>query len=459
MYNLPNKQTKNLFSFITGFFLVQWIFGPDWIHTFASSLLTYVLCIVCPKRAMPGIVFNVVMGYMVLAHIYKMYTSYMTGEFDFTGTQMVLTMKLTSFAYNLYDGTTDRERVFDPESKDRVVLSKRKFAIQKLPSLLDFLGYIYCFTCILAGPAFEYQDYIASIDDSAFFVPNENKDDSKKPIIKRPNTLFPAIQRLIVGVIAMIAYLQIGGRFKLSTLHDKTFIANHPYHERWGYLMLSMFGERMKYYFAWKVAEGASLLAGFGFEGYKSNGEMIGFKGVENMDILGFEFANCISMATRVWNKRTQGWLERYTYFRTNNSLLLTYLVSSLWHGLYPGFFFVFLSMPLVSRVERLIREKVNPLIIPTYNPRDPKSYPTTIPARIYSIICWIGSILTMNYVAQTFSMSSFENSWTALSSLYFTGHVVFGSLFLLLSIMPGAKKSKDKSGEKEDTNVKSKSS
>ena len=35
------------------------------------------------------------------------------------------------------------------------------------------------------------------------------------------------------------------------------------------------------------------------------------------MDILGFETAGHISSNTRAWNKRSQGWLERYVYMRT----------------------------------------------------------------------------------------------------------------------------------------------
>jgi hypothetical protein len=60
------------------------------------------------------------MGYMTGAHVYRMYVSYMSGIFDFTGTQMVLTMKLTSFAYNLYDGTADKKRVFAKHEDKRL---------------------------------------------------------------------------------------------------------------------------------------------------------------------------------------------------------------------------------------------------------------------------------------------------------------------------------------------------
>mmetsp|Transcript_31851 Transcript_31851/g.23568 ORF Transcript_31851/g.23568 Transcript_31851/m.23568 type:complete len:539 (+) Transcript_31851:74-1690(+) len=457
LYYLPGKGLKHLFSFVVGFLMVQWIFGPDWIHTFITSLATYLMTRIIPGKSMPVIVFIVIVSYMVLAHGYKMYTSYLSGIFDFTGTQMVLTMKLTSYAWNIYDGIHDRKKVFaeNADPKDRVLASRRKYAIKKYPNIIEFFGYIYCFTCILAGPAFEYSDYAAAIDDSAFEVPDagkkdDNAADKKKRVVKRPLTLIAGLTRLLMGVVCMVLYLKVTPLYKLTTLYDKEFIATHSFLERLAHLLLSMFGERQKYYFAWKVAEGASILAGFGFEGYTADASKTpGFGGVENIDIIGFETATNIATATRVWNKRTQGWLERYTYQRTNRSLIITYLVSALWHGLYPGFFCVFLSMPLVTEVERLIRAKINPLFIPSYDPKDPKSYPSTPAGLFYKFICWIGSILTMNYVAQTFSMGSLERSLTALGSLHYCGHIAFAVSYVLLSLLPTPRSGSKKSAEK----------
>ena len=82
-------------------------------------------------------------------------------------------MKLTSFAYNMYDGIGDKKNVFpekpheDPK-KAKIYTDRAKFAIRKLPDPLSFFGYIYCFTCILAGPAFEYKDYERAIDGSIY---------------------------------------------------------------------------------------------------------------------------------------------------------------------------------------------------------------------------------------------------------------------------------------------------
>ena len=159
---------------IGGIILLQWIYGPDWIHSIICSLTTYIICLLSPARYQSSIVFIWVMGYMTMSHIYRMYVSYMSGIFDFTGTQMVITMKLTSFACNLHDGVADFQQVYKGSSEQNVqdvnenaalvgsnystahkisdhfskqsklYSERRKYAITKLPSILEFLGYVRC---------------------------------------------------------------------------------------------------------------------------------------------------------------------------------------------------------------------------------------------------------------------------------------------------------------------------
>jgi len=85
--------------------------------------------------------------------------------------------------------------------------------------------------------------------------------------IKKPSTLLAGLQRLAVGVISLVLHLQIAGRFPVSLLYSSDFINTVPYVQRWGVLILAMIGQRLKFYFAWKLAEGASILGGFGFQG------------------------------------------------------------------------------------------------------------------------------------------------------------------------------------------------
>ena len=54
-------------------------------------------------------------------------------------------MKLTSFAYNLYDGTADKAnliKVHENKSAAKMYAERKRFAIDKLPSLLEYFGYV-----------------------------------------------------------------------------------------------------------------------------------------------------------------------------------------------------------------------------------------------------------------------------------------------------------------------------
>ncbi len=44
-----------------------------------------------------------------LSHLYRIYVDYMGWTLDFTTMQMILTIKLTSFGYNYYDGNCPLE--------------------------------------------------------------------------------------------------------------------------------------------------------------------------------------------------------------------------------------------------------------------------------------------------------------------------------------------------------------
>lgn len=440
---------KNLFSMLGGMFLVQWIFGADWIHSFVSSLGLYIICAIAPRKSIASLGFAWGMGYMLLSHIYRMYVSYNTGIFDFTGTQMVLTMKLTSFAYNLYDGTADHANVFEKTHNDkkveRVYNDRRKYAITKLPNVIEFFGYIYCFTCILAGPAFEYNDYIRSIDGSVF-----SRKDKDGKVAKVPSSVFSALFTLVIGVVCLVGHLVLSGKYPLSKIYDSEFISNHGHVDRYLYTWVALAAERLKYYFAWKVAEGASILGGFGFEGFTEDGKPIGWSAVENISIIAFETAPNIQTLSRSWNKRTQGWLERYTYLRCNKSLMVTYFISAIWHGVYPGFFLFFMSLPLMTEIERLVRAKINPYIIPEFDGFNVKTYPKTFIGYLYWGLNVVCTTLAVSFVVQVFPIQSWGRCHAALGSYYYVPYLVFAVFYIVLGFIPGKKIKKAEDKKKE---------
>lgn len=65
------------------------------------------------------------------------------------------------------------------------------------------------------------------------------------------------------------------------------------------------------------------------------------------------------------WNKSTNRWLrfvvyERTTKFRT----VLTYCLSAMWHGFYPGYYITFLGGALCTLASRAVRRSVRPFFL-----------------------------------------------------------------------------------------------
>jgi hypothetical protein len=146
-----------------------------------------------------------------------------------------------------------------------------------------------------------------------------------------------------------------------------------------------------------------------------------------------------------------QGWLERYFYQRTNGSLIVVYFVAALWHGLYPSFFLFFSAMPLLTSIERLIKLKINPYIVPGYDGYNEETYPNTVVAKAYWWISWFVVMNSINYVGVVIRLSSFERSMAAYGGFYFLPHIVFVVAYLLLLALPTQRSVKSKTSEKMD--------
>ena len=70
----------------------------------AGSAFTYAAAYFVKGPAMPWAVFAVTMAHLTVNHYIRTMNNVVYDTIDITGTQMVLTMKLTTFAWNVYDG-------------------------------------------------------------------------------------------------------------------------------------------------------------------------------------------------------------------------------------------------------------------------------------------------------------------------------------------------------------------
>jgi len=419
MLMLPYGKLRHAFSFILGAFLLQLTIGKQWIHHAITSLIVYAMLLILPPKVSKLAVPVFTMLYMTFGHLHRQYINYLGWDLDFTGCQMVLTMKLYSLAYNVYDG-----QLLAMGKADRVAKKCSDVSVDKLPGIVEYLGYTFNFSTVLAGPSFEYRIYANACDGTNVLGGT-----------KKPSNIIPTLKPFVISLLCMVVFVVGNGMFPLLDTTDpqnntpvvltEEFLAK-PFTHRIAYTWLCIFFIRNKYYFGWKNAEGACNIWYAGFEGFDENGKEKGWDNSNNMDIIGFEFATNLKNFSGAWNKKTSNWLARYVYFRTNGSLIATYALSAFWHGFYPGYYLFFLCVPFATICERLGRKKLTPRF-------------GDMPG--YGILCWAcTSILMSVYLICPFQLLAFDWSIGFWKSCYYSGHIALVIFYVVVSNIPSPK-------------------
>jgi lysophospholipid acyltransferase len=121
---------------------------------------------------------------------------------------MVLTMKLTTFAWNVFDGQR-------PEGQlDKVQLVSR---VPSLPSVLDFTGFALFFPGVLVGPSFTYSSYDAFLKRTLF-----EKADRKGRRLP-PGRLRKTGLRFLTGLMMMGVYAVYGTQYGYERVLEPDF--------------------------------------------------------------------------------------------------------------------------------------------------------------------------------------------------------------------------------------------
>lgn len=83
--------------------------------------------------------------------------------------------KISAVSINYRDGTVPKEKR-EAELKTRkqtnffkLILGEREYLIEEVPSFYDYLGYIYPCCGTIAGPFFEFKDYVNFINRAGHY--------------------------------------------------------------------------------------------------------------------------------------------------------------------------------------------------------------------------------------------------------------------------------------------------
>ncbi|CCM03379.1 uncharacterized protein FIBRA_05509 [Fibroporia radiculosa] len=417
---------RHLFSIsVTSFYLLGILNIPfAYFQLLGDILATYFIAGNVKSPRMPWIVFGVIMGHLTLNHIIRAMNNLSYETFEITGPQMVLTMKLTTFAWNVLDGRRPAKDLDKWQTEKRVTT---------YPSLIGFLGYSLYFPGFLVGPSFEYAAYDTLVNGSLFQSleqETENAGRFRKTLVPKGRKRV-AYSKMLIGLAFLGSYVTFAGSFNLGVTIEDWFVQRSLLY-RIAYLQLCGFFERTKYYAIWILTEGACILTGLGFTGFNASGGSR-WEGAANVDVLKIEFPPNFKVLLDSWNMKTNVWLRECIYKRVTpagkkpgfRSSMLTFTTSAFWHGIAGGYYLTFFFAGFVQTVQRLCRRHLRPLVLPAsyVSDRHAPQPPQTPLKRIYDGLGIVATVLILNYAAAPFMLLTVRNSFMAWSRLGWYGH------------------------------------
>lgn len=356
------------------------------------------------------------LGYLTVCQVTRVYIfDYGQYSADFSGPMMIITQKITSLACEIHDGMFRKNEELTP--------SQRSLAVRRMPSLLEYLSYTCNFMGILAGPLCSYKDYITFIEGRSYHAAQSGESGKEGIQGERtePSPNAAVVQKLLICGLSLLFHLTVCRRLPVEYNIDAHFQATASWPTRVLYLYVSLLAARPKYYFAWTLADAINNAAGFGFRGYDKNGAAR-WDLISNLRIQQIEMSTSFKMFLDNWNIQTALWLKRVCYERVSTSpTIQTFILSAIWHGVYPGYYLTFLTGTVMTLAARAVRNNFRHYFL---QPPQLKL--------LYDILTWIVTQIAISYTVVPFVLLSVKPSFMFYSSWYYSLHSL-GILVLLL--------------------------
>ncbi|XP_012688947.2 lysophospholipid acyltransferase 1 [Clupea harengus] len=397
-------------------------FGWYASHLFILVLACYAIMVMASQHNIQRYSMITAMGYLTVCQVSRVFIfNYGILSTDFSGPLMIVTQKITILAFQVHDGMC-KEETLTPEQKDQAVVSK--------PSLLQYLSYNLNFFSVLVGPCSNYKDYEAFIEGrhlqhrlrrpGAQGTSVQNGWD-KMP---SPSPVGAVGHKLLICAGCLVVFFSVTKAFPIAYNIDPHFISETPFPTRLAYAFVSIQAARPKFYFAWTLADAVHNAAGYGIKGLNEKGE-VSWDLISNIHIWEIETATSFKKFIDNWNIQTGIWLKFVCYDRASRyRTALTFVLSALWHGVYPGYYFTFLTAIPITMAARAMRKNARHHFLSC-----------SVLKLSYDGVTWAATQLTICYTVMPFLLLAVEPTMQYYRSMYFHVHII--SVLLALSL-PG---------------------
>jgi len=220
-----------------------------------------------------------------------------------------------------------------PEAKDDVIISEEP-DLTVMPGWFEFAGYCLCPGTVILGPWVSYKEY--------------------SNIFKEPKWNITWLVKILFTVMFAFMFLTI------STCWNPWLIPDSGW--KWWLAYRDAMSFRASHYFVSFMSEASAIAAGFG-------GHMVGTQILWHYTVTqphNIEVPRSLVEVVVSWNLPMHRWLKQYVFKQTRSRLgpgpavVMTYVASTLLHGLSGQLAAVLLSLGFYTWVEHSIREKLS---------------------------------------------------------------------------------------------------
>ncbi|VDM23207.1 unnamed protein product [Hydatigera taeniaeformis] len=272
-YLPPRKQAstwRHITEVVVGAAIIYLCYEERVALLFLQAIPAYLMMLVLPPHIAQYAVLVFTMAFLSWVHIQRLsVVDARRQSVDITAPLMIQTQKLSSLAFNLYDG----EILATGKKVSRE--SQKLHAIKKSPMLLPFFGYLLCFQNSMVGPFLFYTEYLCFIEgreEDLLTDPFERDFVTKnKPKIRDAKAALRT--QAIAFLFHVLLTLYALGRYDPEYLISEEFQRLGIFRK---YFWLTLYGFylRQKFYCAWSISALAMLISGFGFSGFSSSGTL-----------------------------------------------------------------------------------------------------------------------------------------------------------------------------------------
>ncbi|XP_010864712.2 lysophospholipid acyltransferase 1 isoform X1 [Esox lucius] len=403
---------RHAVAILFGLSFITFCFGWYAVHITLLVMVCYWILVIADTRNIHRYTMTVAISYLTACQVSRVFIySYGILSTDFSGPLMIITQKTTMLAFQVHDGMSKKSEDLTADQKRLSVTSK--------PSLIEYLSYNLNFLSVLVGPCSHYNDYIDFIEGRHVQrrlgkPPGTNAGRSGPDEVPEPSPMAAVTRKLVICVVCMVLFLTLTKAFPITYNVDSRFVSEAPFLTRLSYAFFSIQAARPKFYFAWTLADAINNAAGYGVKGADETGR-VSWDLISNLNIWGIETATSFKKFIDNWNIQTGVWLKTVCYDRAPRyRTALTFVLSALWHGVYPGYYFTFITAIPITMAARGVRRNLRPHFLSSH-----------LMKLGYDVLTWAATQLCVCYTVMPFLLLAVEPTIDYYRSMYFHVHII----------------------------------